>query len=117
MLTKTLIAAAALGAAPAFALDAPVAAPPEAHIRSMADYLETVVDPQRGIYIRDYSGRWYYARIEGLCPRLTRSASLRFDAAPGGNFDRYSTIRADGWRCTVASVTESDGPPRPAHRR
>jgi hypothetical protein len=116
MLGKILIAAALLGTAPAFAFDADAAAPPEATIRNMVDYLEAVVDPQRGIYIRGYTGQWYYARIQGLCPRLHRNASLRFNPSPGGDFDRDSTIRADGWRCMVASVVESDGPPRPSRR-
>ena len=114
---KTLILAALIGVTPAFAIAAPAGAPPETRIRNMADFLERVVDPQRGVYIRDYAGRWYYARMEGSCPRLTSTASLRFEASPGGNFDRYSAIRADGWRCVVASVVESDGPPRHAHRR
>lgn len=117
MFRKILIAAALLGAAPAFAFDTDAATPPEATIRNMADYLEAVVDPQRGIYIRGYTGQWYYARIQGLCPRLHRNASLRFNPSPGGDFDRDSTIRADGWRCMVASVVESGGPPRPTRRR
>ncbi len=112
MIRPTLVAAALLGAAPAFASDTPVVGPPEARIRYMADYIEAVVDPQRGVYILGQNGHWYYARVEGLCPRLTRSASLRFTPSPGGDFDRESTIRADGWRCPVASVVESSGPPR-----
>ncbi len=112
MTRRILIAAALLGAAPALAAGPPNRAVPEAKVRNMADYLEAVADPQRGVYIRGYTGQWYYARVRGDCPRLTRGASLRFNASPGGDFDRHSTIRADGWRCMVASVIESDGPPR-----
>ena len=116
MIRRTLIAAALLGAAPAFAADTPVVGPPEARIRHMSDYIEAVVDPQRGVYIQAYNGRWYYARVQGLCPRLTHFARLRFNPSPGGDFDRESSLRADGWRCMVASVVESGGPP-PRERR
>ena len=117
MIRRTLIAAALLGAAPALAFDQPTRAVPEAKVRNMVDYLEAFADPQRGVYIRGYTGQWYYARVRGNCPRLTYNASLRFNPSPGGDFDRDSTIRADGWRCMIASVIESDGPPRRTARR
>ena len=112
MIARALIATALLCAAPALALDPPEAG--EARIREMGRYLEAVVDPYRGVYIRGYTGQWYYARVHDGCARLTHSASLRFNPSPGGDFDRFSTLRADGWRCRVASVVESDGPPRRA---
>jgi len=114
MIRPALIAAALLGAAPALAFGPPTRVAPEARIRNMTEYLEAVADPQRGVYIRGYTGQWYYARVEDGCARLTHSAALRFNPSPGGDFDRYSTLRADGWRCRVASVVESDGPPRRA---
>ncbi len=109
MIGRYLILAALLGVGPAFALDPPASG--ETRVREMTDYLEAVADPRRGVYIRGYTGQWYYARVRGDCPRLTRSASLRFNASPGGDFDRNSSLRADGWRCLIASVIESDGPP------
>ena len=111
MLARTLIAAALL-TLPALAGATPEQARPEAKIRNMAEYLEAVVDPRRGIYIRGYTGQWYYARVRGECSRLARGARLRFVPSPGGDFDRRSTIRADGYHCFVDSVTESEGPPR-----
>jgi hypothetical protein len=42
---------------------------------------------------------------------------LRFNPSPGGDFDRDSNIRADGWRCQIAAVDPSDGPPPPRRRR
>ena len=109
MLARTIIAAALL-AAPAVALAGPDA-PPEAKIRNMSEYIEAVVDPRQGVYIRDYTGQWYYARVRN-CPRLNRFARLRFEPSPGGDFDRRSMIRADGWRCFVDSVVEMAGLPR-----
>jgi len=84
---------------------------PQARIRHMGSYLEAVVNPGQGVFIRAYDGRWYYAGLTVECPRLTRSASLRFETSPGGRFDRNSAIRADGWLCLVSSVTEAGGLP------
>ena len=114
MIARLTIAASLLaaGASPALASNEPV---PEARIRNIASLLETVPDPRQGVFIRAYDGRWYYARTQGDCPRLTATARLRLNGSPGGHFDRNSTIVADGWRCLVTSVTHSDGPPRRHH--
>lgn len=115
MIARLTLAATALlatSAAPVLAAEQPSRAREEVQIRNMADYLEAVPDPGRGVYIRGYTGQWYYAAVRGQCPRLTHTASLRFNTSPGGHFDRNSSIRADGWRCLVDSVTESDAPPR-----
>lgn len=111
-LTLSASALLSLAATPLLAAEPENRARPEARIRNMTDYLEAVADPGRGVYIRGYTGQWYYAQVRGECPRLTRSASLRFNTSPGGDFDKDSSIRADGWRCMVDSVTESDAPPR-----
>ena len=63
------------------------------------------------LYIRADTGRWYHASLENACPRLVTRSNVRFLAAPNGDFDRYSTVVADGWRCQVAAVAESGGPP------
>ena len=111
MIARLTLAAVTLAtAAPVLATsNQPV---PEARIRNIGSLLETVPDERLGIYIRDYRGQWYYARTRDECPRLNHQARLRLIPSPGGHFDRNSAIAADGWRCLVASVTESDGPPR-----
>lgn len=109
MLARTMIATALL-AAPSVALAGPDG-PAEAKIRNMSEYVEAVVDPQRGVYIQGYTGQWYYARVR-TCPRLNRFARLRFEPSPGGDFDNRSMIRADGWRCFIDSVVEVEGLPR-----
>lgn len=111
MMARILLAGALL-AAPVLAVAAPADAPREAKIRNMSEYIEAIVDPRRGIYIQGYTGQWYYARVRGECPRLNRWSRLRFNPSPGGDFDRRSSIRADGWHCFVDSVTEVEGPPR-----
>jgi hypothetical protein len=114
MIARLAIATAFLAsaAAPVLAAGPDNRVTPQARIRQMSDYLEAVADPGRGVFIRGYTGQWYYAAVQGQCPRLHRNASLRFNTSPGNVFDRDSTIRADGWRCRIASVTQSDGPPR-----
>ena len=117
MIARLTIAAAALAslAAPALAASSGGPAPGETRIRQIGSRLEIVPDPRQGLYIRDYRGRWFHASTQGDCPRLTYNARLRLIASPGGYFDNRSSIVADGWRCLVASVSPSDGPPR--HRR
>jgi hypothetical protein len=110
----SLIAAALLGAAPADAAETPAAAS-ETSIPRMSRFLEWVADGDRGLYIRADTGRWYYARMQSACPRLDTSPAMRFDASPSDRFDRFSAIRSDGWRCQVASVIESEGPPSAHH--
>ncbi len=114
MISRLALAAALLSAAaPALATgNQPV---PEARIRNIGSLLETVPDPRRGVYIRAYDGRWYYARTLDECPRLTATARLGLQPSPGGYFDRNSAISADGWRCLVTSVVASDGPPSRRH--
>jgi hypothetical protein len=117
MIARSFIAAAALmsTAAPALAASPAAPAADQTRIRQIGSRLETVPDPRRGLYIQAYDGNWFYARTQGECPRLTFNARLRLVASPGGYFDQRSAVVADGWRCLVASVTASDGPP--PHRR
>jgi len=118
MIARLTLAATAFVslAAPALAAGPDNRIAPEARIRQMSEYPEAVPDADRGVFIRGYTGQWYYAAVQGQCPRLHYGASLRFNTSPGNVFDRDSTIRADGWRCRIASVTTSDGPPPRRHR-
>ena len=118
MIARLTIAALALvsAALPALAASPDNRAVPETRIRQIGSRLETVPDPHQGLYIRDYRGRWFYARTQGDCPRLNFNARLRLIASPGGYFDRRSSVVADGWRCLVASVEPSDSPPHRRHR-
>jgi hypothetical protein len=115
MIGRILIFSALLGAAPAYAFG-PTAASGEVRIPRMGRMLEWRPDGRRALYIRAENGRWYHASLENDCPRLATRSNVRFIAAPNGDFDRFSTVVADGWRCQVAAISESDGPPAP-HRR
>jgi hypothetical protein len=111
MIRKALIAASLLSAAPAYA-SGPAAAPNEVRIPRMGHYLEWRPDGTRALFIRADTGRWYHASLRTDCPRLASRSNIRFIAAPNGDFDRYGVVVADGWRCQVAAISESDGPPR-----
>ena len=110
MIRKLLLATALLGAAPAYAFG-PTAAPDNVRIPRMRGMLDWRPDGSRALYIRADTGRWYHATLMADCPRLAARSNIRFQAAPNGDFDRYSAIVADGWRCQVASISESAGPP------
>jgi len=114
MIRKTLIAAALLCAAPANA-SGPAHASGEVRIPRMGSFLEWRPDGNRALFIRADNGRWYHASLQSACPRLLNRSNVRFLAAPNGDFDRYSIVVADGWRCQVAAISLSDGPP-PRHR-
>ena len=111
MIRTILIAASLLGAAPAAAFG-PTGASAEVRIPRMGRFLEWRPDGSRALYIRAENGRWYHASLQAACPRLLNRSNVRFIAAPNGDFDLYSTVVADGWRCQVASISESDGPPQ-----
>jgi hypothetical protein len=111
MIRAVLIATALLGAVPAYA-SGPGAAPGEVRIPRMGSFLEWRPDGNRALYIRADTGRWYRASLDGPCPRLGNRSNIRFIAAPNGDFDRYGAVVADGWRCQVAAISESEGPPQ-----
>jgi len=114
MIRSSLLAASflAAAAAPALAFDPPAGADSrEVRIPRMSQFLEWVPDGENGLFIRADTGRWFYARTREACPRLDNNVALRFDTRGGRDLDRFGAIRAEGWRCDLASVTESAGPP------
>jgi thymidine kinase len=76
MIARLTLAAIALVSAsvPALAASPDNRAVTETRIRQIGARLETVPDPHQGVYIRDYRGRWFYARTRGDCPRLNFNA-------------------------------------------
>jgi hypothetical protein len=77
--------------------------------------LEWRADGDRGLFIRSMSGAWYHARTMAPCGRLASAVSIGFETRGPDRLDRYGTIRVEGWRCPLASVTRSEGPPRRRH--
>jgi len=103
-----------LAALPAAALADPGSAPaPETKIPFVRSQgvLDWKPHSDKGLYLRGTDGKWYYAKMMGSCPRLVTANTLGFETNAGGDLDRYSAVRAQGWRCPLESVTRSDAPP------
>lgn len=109
---RSLVIATALVAAPALAVDSPA----ETSIPRISQSLEWLPSGDQALLVRGDTGRWYHVALQTRCPRIRQGIRLRFIASPGNRLDRNSAIRADGWNCLVASVTDSAGPPRRARR-
>lgn len=71
-------------------------------------------DRDKGLWIQDSRGRWYYARfMGGTCRGLTFATSIGFETLPTGSLDRSSTVVVprEG-RCPLQSLVSSEGPPK-----
>lgn len=65
----------------------------------------------RTLYIRATSGDWYRARTMGRCGRLRTALTIGFETGGPDQLDRHGALRVQGWRCPLASVVRSEGPP------
>lgn len=69
-------------------------------------------DRDRGLWVQDVHGKWYYATLMGPCTGLNFANTIAFDTSPMGTFDRFSAIVVPrGNRCTVQSFAPSGAPP------
>ena len=73
-------------------------------------------DGDRGLYIRGITGDWYYARTQARCARLATSDVIGFETSAADTLDKFGALRAQGWRCPLASLTHSAPPPKKAKR-
>lgn len=109
-------AVAALGMSATFAATAePAAKAAEASIPfvNQGGIRNWSADRDKGLWVQDARGRWYYAKMfGGTCPGLNFATTLGFDTRTMGSFDRYSAILVprEG-RCQIESLMPSDGPP------
>ena len=87
----------------------------EVRIPRISGLLEYVPDPQKGVYVRGDTGKWYYATAEQPCARLRSTANVNFVGAVQNSLDRYGAIVVEGWRCQLTSVVESPPPPGYGH--
>lgn len=75
-------------------------------------------DGDRGLWVQGSSRKWYYAQFMGRCMGLGFATALGFDTRFQGSFDRWSSVLVPGYsRCTLTSLTPSDGPPRKRTKR
>jgi len=70
-------------------------------------------DRDRGLWVQSVHRKWYYARFMGTCLGLNFATAIGFDTHPLGSFDRWSTVIVPRYgRCTIQSLSLSDGPPK-----
>jgi hypothetical protein len=75
-------------------------------------------DGQDGIWLEDRRRRWYYAELQGGCQGLNFAQAIGYDTDGSPNFDKFSSIVVDGWKCPVVSLTTSEKPlPRKERER
>jgi hypothetical protein len=69
-------------------------------------------DNDRGLWIQDAHGKWYYATVMSPCLGLNFANSIGFDTRPAGSFDRFSyiVVPREG-RCAVQTLRPSGAPP------
>ena len=69
-------------------------------------------DRDKGLWIQDSHGKWYYAEfLGGTCRGLNFATTIGFDTLPSGTLDRSTTVVVprEG-RCPLQSVVSSTGP-------
>ena len=69
-------------------------------------------DGDKGLWLRANMPQWFYVTLNGPCSRLAAATTLGFHSSPNDEFDRFSTIVAEGELCPVQSVVKSDAPPK-----
>src|SRR5215470_6682460 len=69
-------------------------------------------DSDRGLWIQDSFGKWYYATVMSPCIGLNFAQRIGFDTRPMGSFDKFSyiVVPREG-RCAVQSLRASGAPP------
>lgn len=75
-------------------------------------------DGQDGIWLEDRKRRWYYAELLGGCQGLNFAQGVGFDTGGSSNFDKFSSIIVDEWKCPVVSLVTAEKPlPRKERER
>jgi len=78
-----------------------------------SEMLMWLADGERGLWIEGRNLQWVYARFSGICHGVSATNSLVFETGESGNIGRHSSILVPGnLRCTVQTLTRSEGPPR-----
>jgi hypothetical protein len=116
MLCAVSLSAAAAGA-PAAAPAAPATRPASITFASHDGIDEWRADGTRGLWIRDRSKQWYYARFMGPCTGVNFAQTLAFKTEPNGSLDLHSSVffkdgAAHEQFCPFKSFERSEPPPK-----
>lgn len=69
-------------------------------------------DRERGIWVQDRRGDWYYGTFAGICRDIDFAHAIGIDARGTSRLDRFSAILVRGERCPLISFVTSTPPPR-----
>jgi hypothetical protein len=78
-------------------------------------FVQKRINGADGVFVQALSGKWYYLKAQGACPRLAEEDTVGIQTSANGQLDRYAQLMVQGRRCLVASVMEV-APPPPGHR-
>jgi hypothetical protein len=113
-LLAAAVASAALGQAPSFDPNRQVSIP-FADQRHAIRNFEAPSDDL--LYLEDRQHRWYRAELAGTCFDLKWAHAIGYDTRGSLSLDQGSHILVGRERCTIVSLTRSEGPPRKARKR
>jgi len=76
-------------------------------------------DGEKGIWIQAASREWYYATFMSPCIGLPFALGIGFVTEPGGQLNRFSSIRVpnEPMRCYFRDFKPSDPPPKRAPKK
>ncbi|MGV1682108.1 DUF6491 family protein [Sphingopyxis sp. NJF-3] len=73
-------------------------------------------DRERGIWVQDRRGDWYYGLFAGICRDVDFAQAIGFDTRGQSRLDRFATLIVRGERCPLVSFVNSAPPPSKAER-
>lgn len=109
-----LSAAAATGPAAeprALGVESGIAFPGDSTIRNWQ------ADRDRGIWIQDRRGDWYYGGFAGICRDVGFAQAIGVETRGAGRLDKFASIIVRGERCPLISFVSSAPPPTKAERK
>lgn len=89
----------------ALGVEASITFPSDSSIRNWR------ADRERGIWIQDRKGDWYYGSFAGLCRDLDFAQAIGVETRGTARLDRFSAILVRGERCLLSSFVTSEAPP------
>ncbi|MBY4637901.1 DUF6491 family protein [Sphingopyxis sp. XHP0097] len=68
-------------------------------------------DRDRGIWVQDRRGDWFYGTFAGICRDIDFAPQIAVDSRGVNRLDRFATILVRGERCPLVSFVTSAPPP------
>lgn len=74
-------------------------------------------DGDRGVWIQDSRGDWYYGKFFGPCRDIDFAQAIGVDTRGLSRLDKFATILVRGDRCRLSSFVTSAPPPTKKERK